>query len=120
IFGQVTSTNGYGLDTPNRLFVGAAATVVGTLSAGAVNVITTNRPPAGLFSPATNILGFSTAGTERLRLASDGKLGLGRTATTNIFEVEGNASKTVAGTWVANSDARIKTRVQNLEHALET
>jgi len=53
-------------------------------------------------------------------IAADGKVGIGRTATTNILEVEGNASKTASGSWLANSDARIKTGVQNLDHALAT
>jgi len=75
---------------------------------------------ASVFSPATNTLACATAGAERLRIAADGKVGVGRVAATNIFEVEGNASKTVAGSWLANSDARIKAGVQNIEHALET
>ncbi|HON49041.1 MAG TPA: tail fiber domain-containing protein [Candidatus Sumerlaeota bacterium] len=48
------------------------------------------------------------------------KVGIGRTATTNMLEVEGAASKSTAGNWLANSDARIKTDVKNIENALET
>jgi hypothetical protein len=47
-------------------------------------------------------------------------VGVGRTPTTNPLEVEGDASKTVAGSWLANSDARIKTDVRTIEGALET
>lgn len=49
-----------------------------------------------------------------------GLVGVGRTPTTNPLEVEGDASKTVAGNWLANSDARIKTDVRPLENALDT
>lgn len=49
-----------------------------------------------------------------------GLVGVGRTPTTNPLEVEGDASKTVAGNWLANSDVRIKTDVRPLENALDT
>ena len=49
-----------------------------------------------------------------------GLVGIGRTPTTNPLEVEGDASKTVAGSWLANSDARIKTDVRTIEGALDT
>ncbi len=48
-----------------------------------------------------------------------GNVGVGRTPAANAFEVEGNASKTAAGSWLANSDARIKTDIHTVTHALE-
>ena len=48
-----------------------------------------------------------------------GNVGIGRIPTANELEVEGNASKTSAGSWLANSDARIKTDVRSLENALD-
>jgi hypothetical protein len=39
-----------------------------------------NDPDNGMFRPTTNTVGFSTAGTERMRLTSAGSLGLGVTA----------------------------------------
>jgi hypothetical protein len=47
-------------------------------------------------------------------------MGVGRSPTANKLEVEGNASKTTAGGWVANSDARIKTAVATVTNALAT
>lgn len=47
-----------------------------------------------------------------------GDVGIGRSPATNKFEVEGTASKTAAGDWLANSDLRIKTDVQNISDAL--
>ena len=47
-----------------------------------------------------------------------GNLGVGRTPAANALEVEGEASKTIAGSWLANSDARIKTNVQPVTNAL--
>jgi endosialidase-like protein len=48
-----------------------------------------------------------------------GKVGVGRNPATNRLEVAGEASKATAGAWLANSDARIKTRVQTITNALE-
>lgn len=48
-----------------------------------------------------------------------GRVGIGRTATANALEVEGFASKTTAGSWLANSDKRIKADVKELRGALD-
>ena len=44
-----------------------------------------------------------------------GKVGIDRTPGTNKLEVNGTASKTSAGDWLANSDARLKKNIQYLE-----
>ncbi len=46
-------------------------------------------------------------------------IGIGRTPAANALEVEGNASKSTAGSWLSNSDRRIKTEVQPVTGALE-
>jgi hypothetical protein len=48
-----------------------------------------------------------------------GKLGIGRTPTTNALEVNGAASKSTAGSWASNSDRRIKTDIESITGALE-
>lgn len=48
------------------------------------------------------------------------RLGVGRTAASNTLEVEGNASKSTAGDWLAHSDRRIKRDIQPLTGALAT
>jgi len=53
------------------------------------------------------------------RIDSAGRLGIGRTPTTNALEVNGNASKNTAGSWLANSDRRIKTEIEPIGGALE-
>lgn len=47
-------------------------------------------------------------------------VGINRVATANTLEVGGSASKTEAGFWLANSDARIKADIQTVTGALET
>lgn len=49
-----------------------------------------------------------------------GDVGMGRLSAANRLEVEGNASKTTAGSWLANSDARIKTGIATVTNALDT
>jgi hypothetical protein len=133
VYGETFSLEGYGLYTPNKLYVGDTAFLEGHLSlsdgarlfvgAGsnaAPSISFTASPNAGMLSPAVNVLALVTAGAERVRIAADGKVGLGRVPAANVLEVAGTASKTTSGNWLANSDARIKTNVQNLEHALDT
>lgn len=48
-----------------------------------------------------------------------GKVGIGRTPAVNTLEVAGNASKSTAGNWLANSDRRIKTEIESITGALE-
>ncbi len=55
-----------------------------------------------------------TDASERMRIDSVGKVGIGRKAATNRLEVNGTASKTSAGNWVANSDARLKKNITSL------
>jgi len=50
---------------------------------------------------------------------NNGNVGIGRSPAANKLEVEGNASKTAAGDWLANSDIRIKTDVLGLDNALD-
>ena len=57
--------------------------------------------------------------TERMRLTYAGNLGLTRTAVTNTLEVNGDASKSTAGLWAANSDINIKTDINTIEGALD-
>lgn len=69
------------------------------------------------------IFGVGVTGTNgpHLVIARDStQVGIGRSPTINAFEVEGDASKTTAGDWLANSDKRIKTEVRTIDQALET
>jgi hypothetical protein len=54
-------------------------------------------------------------GSSDLILTNDGYFGIGRTPTTNILEINGDASKTSAGDWSANSDARLKKDIQEMD-----
>lgn len=58
--------------------------------------------------------------TEKMSILSNGYVGIGRYPTANKLEIEGNASKTTSGSWLANSDQRIKTDITTVKSALET
>jgi hypothetical protein len=49
-----------------------------------------------------------------------GDVGIGRAPAANTLEVNGTASKSTAGDWLANSDARIKQSVETVTSALDT
>ena len=48
-------------------------------------------------------------------VTGDGKVGINRTPATNALEVNGDASKTTAGSWLANSDRRLKKNIEGIE-----
>ena len=56
---------------------------------------------------------------EGIIIDDNGKVGIGRSPQTNLLEVEGDASKSSAGDWLANSDARLKKNIEPL-HAQTT
>ncbi|MBI3218321.1 MAG: tail fiber domain-containing protein [Bacteroidetes bacterium] len=61
----------------------------------------------------------SGGGSKHLVVSTTGNVGIKQTATTNSLEVSGNASKTAAGSWLANSDKRIKTDILDIDNSLE-
>jgi hypothetical protein len=98
----------WGDDSSGQAVVPAGATQVTKLAAGASHLVALRADliPAQL-----------------ARLDQDnvftGKVGIRRTPAVHALEVEGNASKTTASSWLANSDRRIKTEITPLSGALE-
>lgn len=62
---------------------------------------------------------FASTAEDQFLIRAGGGVGIGRAPTDNALEVEGNASKSTAGDWLANSDRRIKTKIQAITDALE-
>jgi len=119
---QITGAEYFGVEAP-----------VGAGQYGGMYIDTQNAAGWPFYGYATNgtfkAFTYLDGGTGKwylynggMRLAVDGSTGntgIGRTATANKLEVEGDASKTVAGNWSANSDARIKTDVTTITDALD-
>jgi hypothetical protein len=82
---------------------------------GAINFGTLNTTPGQIAYTNGNELTFRVNSTERMRINSSGLMGIGRTPVTNRLEVEGNASKSSAGDWIANSDKRLKKNIEPLD-----
>ncbi len=72
------------------------------------------------FDGTTATWRLNLSNTDQLTLDPLHGLGVGRAAASNKLEVEGNASKTTAGSWLANSDRRIKSDIRTVSNALET
>ncbi|HEU4769847.1 MAG TPA: tail fiber domain-containing protein [Pyrinomonadaceae bacterium] len=93
----------------------------GNLNLGVLNAATTATENlvgigggASGFSASTSIL-FSTAastntdtGTERMRITSNGRVGIGTSTPDQLLSVNGDASKVGGGSWQSFSDQRLK------------
>ena len=64
-------------------------------------------------------LGFTETNVadNRLVLKAGGNIGIGLVPTTNRLEVNGDASKSTAGDWLANSDRRLKKNIKAITSA---
>jgi hypothetical protein len=83
----------------------------------AVNIV------SGLLSDArlsSNVALLNLANTFNGNMRVNNRIGIGRSASVNALEVAGDASKDVAGSWLANSDSRIKQDIRTIHGALET
>lgn len=111
-FSMALKTDGtlvtWGDNTDGQTEVPAGTTGVTAIAASASHAIVLR---AGLIPAKVARLDQENVFTE--------KVGIGRPPAANALEVEGNASKSTAGSWLSNSDRRIKTEVQPLTGALE-
>jgi len=96
----------------------------------------TTKGQSAFPADATQITAIAAGANHALALRSDsipaqvarldqdnvftGKVGIGLTPATNALEVNGSASKSTAGSWLANSDRRIKADIKSISGALET
>ncbi|HKJ16002.1 MAG TPA: tail fiber domain-containing protein, partial [Xanthomonadales bacterium] len=74
-----------------------------------------DQPSIRFYKNGNSMTVLTAAGFNKI----GGTLGIGRDAFGATFEVEGTASKTIAGDWLANSDVRIKTNISPVTGALE-
>ncbi len=97
----------WGDNSDGQLTVPPSATHIKALAAGASHMV---------------ILRADSIPAQVARLDEDnvftGKIGIKRSPTNNALEVEGNASKSIAGNWLSNSDRRIKTDIRTITDAL--
>jgi hypothetical protein len=89
-----------------------------TIPDGAVQITSISAGTAHALALQADLIPAAVARLDQDNVFT-GKIGINRTAAVNVLEVEGQASKSTAGNWSANSDARIKTEIQPLTNALE-
>lgn len=108
---------------------GIQNTYIGTIAGNSIGTLERNRSVflgygAGSLETASDRLYIenTTSATPLIYgefdtnlLRFNGDVGIGRAPATNALEVEGEASKTTAGAFIANSDRRLKKNIQTLE-----
>lgn len=122
----IRATNGLGLNTnsptPSHLTIGKDDGTNNVVALGYLADVTRWRI-GGVGSGTGAAFEVQSGGDQVLLRVEDvgsaSRVGISRTAVANTLEVEGGASKSTAGSWVANSDARIKTDVHEIDGALE-
>lgn len=75
-----TTTPTYRLEVANGyIFARGGVLTSATDTEGAPGYSWVSNVTTGMFLPATNTIGFTTAGTEKVRISSDGRVGIGAT-----------------------------------------
>jgi collagen type VII alpha len=92
VTGDINTT---GSNTTTRVINGAG-------SAAAPAYTFTGDLAMGLFDPATNVLGFATSGTERMRISSTGLVGIGTTVPSYTLDISGAPANLVLGSVAAS------------------
>jgi hypothetical protein len=107
-----------------NIFIGVQA---GSSNTGSSNIFIGNSAGSSASTMSNKLYIENSSGSpliygefDNRKVSLNGSTGIQRNALNNAFEVNGNASKTTAGSWLANSDARIKTDISDIENALET
>ena len=122
----VRASNGLGLNTnsptPSHLTIGKNDGSNNILALGFSGNVTRWRIGGTAAAVAGSAFEVQSGGNRVLMriedLAPGARMGISRAPTANTLEVQGEASKTTAGSWLANSDARIKTEVREIDEPL--
>lgn len=99
-----------------NVFIGQGSAL--SLPSGSDNIFIGNTAGALINSSTDNTLIIENSSASIPLIWGDfanDRLGINRQAVTNTLEVEGDASKTTAGSWTGNSDARLKKNIENLD-----
>lgn len=77
------------------------------------------RGGLGFDHSADRFFFFDGESGQNVFFINNGRFGIRRDASTNALEVGGDASKSTAGSWLGNSDARLKKNIIPVTNALE-
>jgi ATP-dependent protease HslVU (ClpYQ) peptidase subunit len=87
----------------------------GTVSAPVYTFI--NDLSTGLYRPASNAFGIVTGGVERIRVLSNGYVGIGTTNPQQLLDISGGSARAVS--FITTSDRRVKNNIQSISNALD-
>ena len=112
----ITGTLGAGVTTVTSLGAGSGnITTTGNLvsgsgNAGAPTYTFSGNTTVGMFSPAANSVAWTTASTERMRILANGNVGIGTTAPSVLFDVNGAMrTTTLSATSASITDVSLNT-----------
>jgi hypothetical protein len=71
----------------------------------------------GMFNVASNILAFSTAGSERMRIDASGNVGIGTSSPSSILSTSGTDTTVYSSSSVGGQDSSATLKIQNLTTA---
>ena len=82
------------LDTTNKISVSSILKTVPDGTASAPGIAFEGDSNTGIYHPASEEISFTTSGTQRLTIRSDGKVGIGTSNPTQVLEVAGTVKAT--------------------------
>ena len=90
-----------------------------TLSVGANGTAYDHTHNVGIDAGASSFIALGVGGSEKMRVHTDGSVGIGTTSPAHILDVVGTAGLSTGTAWTNTSDKRIKTNVENIENGLD-
>lgn len=112
----IKNQNSSAQGTPGSFWISGVARV-GNGSAAAPSLTFNSSGTTGLYRAAADVIGFSTAGSERMRIASNGNIGVGVTSPSYKIHIAGRIkSDGVSET----SDVRLKKDIRPIDNALSS
>jgi hypothetical protein len=86
------------VDTINTQTVNGAKTFSSTVTGARFDPTSSTATGTGMYLRATNAIGFSTASEERMRISSNGNVGIGTSLTVGILNIRQNQGELSLGT----------------------
>jgi hypothetical protein len=116
--GSINGTTVGGTTAAAGKFTTLEATDVATVSAGTVSapaITTTGDTNTGIFFPAADTIAFAEGGAEAMRIASDGKVGIGTTSPGRELDVNGSIRFVSSGVIEAGGAGGLNTYIAGVE-----